>query len=446
MEPRETYNDAEEFVYRVCKRSFLSLWSYANPQGKDPSKELCDILVVCEPDIIIFSVKDIKLTDSGDTALDWERWHKRAIEASCRQIYGAEKVIKTAPHVIRKDGTPGQTLSRDGEWRIHRVAVAVGSKGQAPIQFGDFGKGFVHVFDEVSFGIILQELDTITDFISYLTAKESLYASGVETLFEGAEEDLLALYLHQGRQFPEGPDLFVLDDNLWKSFVQKPEYRRKKEADRDSYIWDRLIEEMCAATPGDLEVGPSLSEEERVVRTMACETRFCRRLLGQAYREFLTLAQQRQIEARMMKSLSDVGYIFLHVPHGQDKAYRTGQLKCRCYIARGTLEGCKTVVGISTEEWQAGQGCSSYLMYLHMENWTEQDEAAMRQMREETGYFKAPRSRSAHEDEYPELNAAPISLPSDSAHYLSRSASPKTGRNNPCPCGSGIKYKKCHGV
>ena len=25
-------------------------------------------------------------------------------------------------------------------------------------------------------------------------------------------------------------------------------------------------------------------------------------------------------------------------------------------------------------------------------------------------------------------------------------APPKTGRNEPCPCGSGKKYKKCHGV
>jgi preprotein translocase subunit SecA len=23
---------------------------------------------------------------------------------------------------------------------------------------------------------------------------------------------------------------------------------------------------------------------------------------------------------------------------------------------------------------------------------------------------------------------------------------PKVGRNDPCPCGSGRKYKKCHGV
>jgi uncharacterized protein YecA (UPF0149 family) len=27
-----------------------------------------------------------------------------------------------------------------------------------------------------------------------------------------------------------------------------------------------------------------------------------------------------------------------------------------------------------------------------------------------------------------------------------RSNGPKIGRNDPCPCGSGKKYKKCHGA
>jgi preprotein translocase subunit SecA len=27
-----------------------------------------------------------------------------------------------------------------------------------------------------------------------------------------------------------------------------------------------------------------------------------------------------------------------------------------------------------------------------------------------------------------------------------RSDAPKVGRNDPCPCGSGKKYKKCHGA
>jgi preprotein translocase subunit SecA len=33
---------------------------------------------------------------------------------------------------------------------------------------------------------------------------------------------------------------------------------------------------------------------------------------------------------------------------------------------------------------------------------------------------------------------------SQSAHPFQRS-SQKVGRNDPCPCGSGKKYKQCHG-
>jgi len=29
---------------------------------------------------------------------------------------------------------------------------------------------------------------------------------------------------------------------------------------------------------------------------------------------------------------------------------------------------------------------------------------------------------------------------------LGRNAMEKVGRNDPCPCGSGEKYKKCHGA
>jgi preprotein translocase subunit SecA len=34
---------------------------------------------------------------------------------------------------------------------------------------------------------------------------------------------------------------------------------------------------------------------------------------------------------------------------------------------------------------------------------------------------------------------------SPQSHSMARSSVPKTGRNEPCPCGSGKKYKRCHG-
>ncbi|HEY4956344.1 MAG TPA: SEC-C metal-binding domain-containing protein [Caldimonas sp.] len=34
----------------------------------------------------------------------------------------------------------------------------------------------------------------------------------------------------------------------------------------------------------------------------------------------------------------------------------------------------------------------------------------------------------------------------DAAVKTVRHDTPKVGRNDPCPCGSGKKYKKCHGA
>jgi hypothetical protein len=278
-------NRAEEFVYRICRKSFFSLWSYANPQGKRAAKELCDILVVFDKDVIIFSVKEVKPTDSGSILVDWTRWNRRVIEGACKQIYGAERWILFTQNVIRKDGELGLPFPKGPQRRIHRIVVALGGMGKVPLKFGDFGKGFVHVFDETSFNTIMDELDTIADFATYLKAKEDLYQSGIETLFQGGEEDLLALYLDGGRKFPTEYDLISLDDNLWTGLVKKEEYTAKKIADKDSYIWDRLIEILCEDTlQGRLEFGKSLTEAETCIRTMAQENRFSRRILGKSYK------------------------------------------------------------------------------------------------------------------------------------------------------------------
>jgi hypothetical protein len=197
--------NSEELVYQLCTKSFLSFWSYPNPQGKK-SKELCDILVVCEPDIIIFSVKEVAFKNTGDR-VGWERWRRAAIDESCNQIAGAERWIKANPNVITKDGQSG--LAFPASSRVHRIAVGLGSQSEVPMTFGDFGKGFIHVFDEHSLNTLMEELDTISDFVKYLVDKEAFYRAGKLTLFDGGgEEDLLALYLASGRRFSRRTGLY----------------------------------------------------------------------------------------------------------------------------------------------------------------------------------------------------------------------------------------------
>src|SRR6516225_1862656 len=128
-------NTAESLVYEICRRSFLSLWSYMNPKKKPHGKELCDVLVVCEPDVIIFSVKQVRLTNSGDPEIDVQRWRRRAVDESCKQIYGAERILKQSTCVIRNDSSVGLDLPKAAEIRIHRVAVALGGQRKVGLPF-----------------------------------------------------------------------------------------------------------------------------------------------------------------------------------------------------------------------------------------------------------------------------------------------------------------------
>lgn len=407
-------NETERLVYHLCRKSFLSLWSYANPQGKTSGKELCDILVVCEPDVIVFSVKDVAFIEEGDELVNQTRWSKRAIEESVKQIYGAERWINSATHVIRSDGKQGLPFPNPAVRRVHRVAVALGGKGKVWKSFGDFGKGFVHVFDERSLEIVMTELDTITDFIKYLSDKEAMYRSGTQTIFNGGgEEDLLAVYLHQNRAFPKAqepsqPNTIILDGDLWEIFRRKPEYLRKKKADKDSYIWDSLLEVYCRDVLNEnLEIGSSVTELEKVARTMARENRFNRRMLGTSLKEFMRrsdfrMPKEQRIASRMVPSFSGVVYVLLTRPHGYDRELRARELWLRCYVARGTNKyKYDTVIGIATEEPVKGKGYTLDTVFLWMKNWTEEDRRKVSAIQKELGYFQKPEETHVHIDEYP---------------------------------------------
>jgi len=393
-------NKAEKLVQRMCHKSFLSLWSYANPQGKKKGKELCDVLVVCGRDVVIFSVKEIGASQSGDESVDWQRWHKHAVEQSCDQIYGAERWLKSAKHVIRNDGTSGLSLPNLEERRIHRIAVALGSKGRFPIEYGDLGHGFVHVFDETSLEIILRELDTISDFVAYLKAKED-YCEKVMPILEG-EENLLALYLQNGKAFPEDTDVLFLGNDLWTKFADSDQYKKKKAADKPSYIWDSLIEAFSSAIhTGDLEFGSNLNESEKALRTMAVENRMFRRILGKAFAEFLEDAKANKVRAQRLRSPSGVVYVFLAHPHGEQREIRVTELRLRCFVARGLTPEADTAIGIATEQPSGASGSSLDLVCLFKRKWTDADQIQLERIQNDLGYFANSVITKSSEDEYP---------------------------------------------
>lgn len=390
-------NRAEHFVFKLCRQSFLSLWSYPNPQGKG-GKELCDILVVCEPYVLIFSVKEIGLKKTGDIQVDWERWRKAAVEESTKQIYGAERWLGTAKSVVTKSGEVALNIPALSVRRVHRVAVALGSRGKVPISIGDMGKGYVHVFDEFAFEAVMTELDTITDFTQYLQRKEAFQETDLRTIVSG-EENLLAFYLHHGRSFPSDGNMLIIQDDLWRAVTSKPEYLAKKDADKESYLWDGLIEELSNNFDKENELFKEAAPElEPVVRLMAREDRFCRRILSKTFKEF---HQTGSVRGRIVQSPSGVLYVFLVCPHGEARRYRIAELRDRCFVARGLHADCKEVIGIATEYYEPSKGFSLDAYYLRKDQWTDLDQAHLCGLQKEFGYFVDPRQSRVSEDEYP---------------------------------------------
>ena len=51
-----------------------------------------------------------------------------------------------------------------------------------------------------------------------------------------------------------------------------------------------------------------------------------------------------------------------------------------------------------------------------------------------------------HRKKQRDLEAASMAGGGDGSQPTQRRTGEKVGRNDPCPCGSGKKYKKCHGA
>ncbi len=182
-------------------------------------------------------------------------------------------------------------------------------------------------------GHVLSELDTISDFVQYLGEKESL-ASRAKVVFEG-EENLLALYVHGSRSFPDGPDFLIAQAGMWDTLVAKPDFKRRTEADRESYVWDRLIEDISGdLLAGNLEMGPGLADCERGLRVMARENRFSRRILGKRFVEFLNDARARKTKSRLLQAYSETNYVFFRMHPDGDRDLQIKELQLRCFMAQ----------------------------------------------------------------------------------------------------------------
>jgi hypothetical protein len=494
IERTEGVTPAERYLKRLCDRTFLSLWSYPGvyrDQGRirqGDGKEVCDLLVVFERDVIIFSDKYCRFPRTDDLQLDWSRWFRRAVLESANQVWGAERWIKQNPsrlYLDRSCTVPFPIdLPESAAANFHRIVVAhngsqrcqevLGGSGSLmlmphimgsahfdgrhgsllPFAIGqvDPTKGYVHVLDDTTLDILLRKLDTISDFVSYLTKKERFVTSGRLSAAAG-EEELLACYLtklnSQGEHdfvFPEGFDQLAIDVGLWEDFDKSPERQRQIRADEVSYTWDRLIEKFAYHILGGTSLYNShsrVADQVIPLQFLARENRTRRRMLSTLLLELLKETPVREMRAtRVVKPVfpGDPYYVFLLLsvpPNKPLNEYREVRRLLLAELCRSTklrFPDALDIVGLATEPGLEGPKTED-VVYLDARYWTPEIHADAQEAREDLGLLNTLKELRTHVQEYPA---------GTSGRRKGRTRPPSV-RNSPCPCGSGRKYKKCCG-
>ncbi len=374
---------SEKYVSELCKNSFLPFWSFPNPIGKK-EKELCDVFVVCENTIIIISVKDISVSKHSDELIQYDRWVKKAILDSTDQIYGAERFLKTVNEVYSKDKKHKIKLPKKELRNIHRIAVAFGSKDNFPLPTGNFGKGFVHVFDEKSTFTILNELDTITDFTNYLTAKENFVKD--KSIIIPTESDFLAFYLQTGFELDFPADTIASQNGLWENYMLSDEYLKWEKDITVSFIWDFMITQLHNFHISDNTSDERRNELEEAIRVINLEPRINRIELG----GILENAIERKVSARMLKPLqnSNHSYVFMPLTHKNWKG-KENELELRCIVARLENPNTEKIIGISIGSNSDGE--SVFDIYsIVLPEMNDDFIKHAKEIKKEFGYFKKP--------------------------------------------------------
>lgn len=485
LEKHQGITAAERHLAHLCERTFLSLWSYPNVvrdvfvPGTKIGKEVCDLLVIFDDRVLIFSDKDCAVPRTGNLRLDWSRWFRKAVLENAKQAYGAERWLRQFPNRIFLDKACSKPLpvmpQITDRTRFHLIVVAhkiaercrdeLGGSGSLmirsdlkgaaahtePFTVGDIDptRSFVHVLDDTTLDVLMKELDTIADFVAYLDKKEEFIRSGLN-IFAAGEEELLAWYLvHVNEKeehcfkLPEGHVAGLLfEEGGYERYLRNPQSMAKVKANRISYAWDALINKFNLHAMRGTQYFPApggISTTERVVRWMAREPRIRRRMLARSLLECVhkTREHMRRTVVLLPSHDADPYFVFVVLPWDYERSERENReirlsyLRAACMVVRLNYPDALDVVGIATESGSEHPRRSEDAAYGDFREWTTEMEDHARHYQQ---LFNKPVSRRViqrTEPEYPDL---------DSVSRLRR-----VGRNEPCPCGSGKKYKKCHG-
>lgn len=431
----EGVTETERLLIDLCDQSFLKLWSYPNPY-KDDGKELCDLLVIFDSYVFIFFDRENLTLNDEKIDITWGRWKRKVIDSQIRTLHGAERYLRSGRKIYLDSKLevlfPFQFDPKNSTY--HKFAVAHGAKAsclqnseknvygslgityaepphlETPFVVGIDRKKPVHILDSHNLPILLKELDSIYDFTAYLDAKVNAIKE-YEFLTYCGEEDLLANYF---LNYDDETDKhfigikkgsfngLMIGEGEWKDFIQLKPYKRKKEADKKSYLWDEIIQRTAQNALDNRMVGNSTPlRGKSAIHEMAREPRVSRRFLSKKIIE--SIRNFPETKSPVVRNIlfiqsfyEDKAYIFLQLKinnfeEDEDKyrKIRSYMLQTACGAAKNKFNHLNTVVGIGIYSPKFTDKNYEDFCVLYCNNWTNKDRTFYEESNKDFGFFQS---------------------------------------------------------
>lgn len=330
----------EEFVNELAYNSFLKFWCYPGPKYENgDKKEICDLLVLFNSILIVITVKNYEFKGNHF------RYFNNTIEKAVKQLHGACRTLFGQAEVqIKHPDKEIEIFPRDEIKKVFRIMINLG-EGVKFYPFNQITKNddYVTLFDKNSFEAIIQELDTIPDFIDYLEKREKLFKGKktiilpgseddfpIETqkeffqlrnsfnedfiLISGSEKDLLSHFFKNTRNFPEvlngnSNGYYLIIDGDWESFAATEKVKNKADADKVSYFVDEFVKNELLKNDLLKNLTPM---RENLAKTLLSFDRLTRRTISKSYFDFHDLykANTGLKFGRRFADIDGVGILF----------------------------------------------------------------------------------------------------------------------------------------
>ena len=291
-----------------------------------------------------------------------------------------------------------------------------------PFVIGDIqpNKTFIHVLDDTTLDIVMETLDTVSDFVEYLAKKKSLIRSDLEVSAAG-EEEMLPLYLSTVKEgqhdfeFPDDFDGIVIVEGHWQAFGESPSRKAQIEENKVSYFWDGLIEQFnkhaIEGTQYWVDEGGARSTEA-IMRFFASTTRFERRMLSKSLLGLVAMTPSDYCARRVhIPTKPEMPfYVFVAYPRSEGltedeyRLIRVEHLKVCCILVRSIYPHAQDVVGLATESGPDLNQRTEDAVYFDGRTWDDEMQENAEEVQRELGIFIERDYYGIREFEFPPVS------------------------------------------